>query len=114
MLIVCYGIELCILCCVLVVCYPGVVILRLYAIVVWSFVGVAIGINTVFGWRLLPICLFWCMFFRLLWFELLVIGSLVRGEGLLCVWLVGIFVCVVGFSCSLRVLMGRGILLMLV
>lgn len=103
MLIVCYGIELYILCCVLVVCYPDVVILRLCAIVVWSFVRVAIGISTVFGWLLLPICLFWCVSFRLLWFELHVLGPFVGGGGFvvcvacgdICVWC-GLFVFVEG------------------
>ena len=59
--------------CVLVVYYPGVLILRFCAIVIWSFVGVAIGKGIAFGWHLLPIYLFWYSHVHRLWFVLLVL-----------------------------------------
>lgn len=69
-LIVFYGIGKYILCCVLVVGYPGVIILLLCAIVARSFGVGAIGIGTIFGWSLLPICLLRCGILCLLYFEL--------------------------------------------
>ena len=53
-----YGIALCGSYYVLVVCYPGVLVFLLCAIVGWSLTIIAIGIGTSFGWLVLPICVF--------------------------------------------------------
>ena len=85
-LVVFCGIGIWILCCVLGVCCPGVLILLLCAIVVWSFVVVAIGIGTIFDGLVLPICLFWYGVLYLLYFGLfglMLFGS--EGDVFVCI-----------------------------